>query len=216
MDTIRIQRLVSLTFIAVIALTVIIGCSGEAENAPSLSPEIVTGVEAEQVVTMLVPPASGALFKMIAKVALDNGQPYDVQILEGDSLQAGERAVRDVKVDLMLIMRQPLPDEPVAFFEMFRTSVVIFVNPELGIDNLTREQARAIFSGEVTNWSQFGGPELDIQVFIQEDDDTATVALREYLLGSTQFTTLPSNRGAIGSRRGIWGQSWKGESNFFT
>ena len=57
----------------------------------------------------------------------------------------------------------------------------------MGITNLTREQAAAIFTGEVTQWSEVGGPDVEIVVFVQEPDDTMTVTFQDFLLNGVDF-----------------------------
>ena len=46
--------------------------------------------------------------------------------------------------------------------------VAVIVNVD-GVDGLTTAQVAAIFSGEITNWSEVGGPDQTIQVVIRED-----------------------------------------------
>jgi hypothetical protein len=58
----------------------------------------------------------------------------------------------------------------------------------LGIDNLTSEQAAGIFSGEIASWSQVGGPDQAIIVYIQERDDTMSQAVQDYILRDKSFS----------------------------
>ena len=187
MKLVTVRKIAALTIVTVTVWICITGCGGEKGYNPDRTPGATATTEAEQALIMLVPPDAGALFKVIATIAESGGQSYGIQIMESVSPEAGVRAILDGKIDLMLMMRQPEPDDPLVFLELFRTPVVIFVNSELGIDNLTREQAAALFSGEVTNWSQLGAPDIEIAVFVQEAEDTTTVALCDYLLGTTQF-----------------------------
>ena len=48
--------------------------------------------------------------------------------------------------------------------EVVAQGFAVVVNKELGIDNLTKEQIKDIFSGKITNWKQVGG--VDEAVFI--------------------------------------------------
>ena len=49
----------------------------------------------------------------------------------------------------------------------------LLVHPANSVDNLTVEQVRAIFKGEITNWSEVGGPNRDI-VTISRDTNSGT------------------------------------------
>ena len=187
MRTVQRRRLATLAVGVVIVWGSLIGCGGKARPAQAPSPEVTKTTETIQIVSALVPPDTSALFRVITAVAENSGQPYHFQILEGTSFEASVQAVVDGKVDLTIVPQQSVSDEPVVFLEVFETPVVILVNSEPGIDNLTREQAAAIFSGEVTNWSQIGARDMDIAVFVQEESSSATIAFQNYFLGNGQF-----------------------------
>lgn len=49
-----------------------------------------------------------------------------------------------------------------------KDGVAVVVNPENGVEDLTVEQIAAIFKGEIKNWSEVGGNDLEIAVFGRE------------------------------------------------
>ncbi|MGQ4649884.1 substrate-binding domain-containing protein [Lyngbya aestuarii] len=66
--------------------------------------------------------------------------------------------------------------------------LAVAVNPSLNIAGLTLEQLRAIYTGEVTNWQQLGGPNLPIIPYSRPVNSGGTVELfREDVLGGQGF-----------------------------
>ena len=52
-----------------------------------------------------------------------------------------------------------------------------------GVESLTREQAKAIFEGRVTNWEDVGGPDLKVFVYDKEPGRGTREQLDKYLYG---------------------------------
>ncbi|BAU10357.1 periplasmic phosphate-binding protein of phosphate ABC transporter [Leptolyngbya sp. NIES-3755] len=55
--------------------------------------------------------------------------------------------------------------------------LAIAVNPSLNLPGLTLEQLRGIYSGQLTNWEQVGGPNLPITAFSRDAKSGGTVEL---------------------------------------
>jgi len=54
-------------------------------------------------------------------------------------------------------------------FPIALDGVAVIVNRSLPITSLTKEQIAKAFSGQVSNWNEFGGPDLKISVFARDD-----------------------------------------------
>ncbi|MBN2878483.1 MAG: substrate-binding domain-containing protein [Clostridia bacterium] len=52
-------------------------------------------------------------------------------------------------------------------------SLAIITHPDIGIDNLTLSQLKDIYTGNITNWSEVGGPDKEIVVTHREDGSAA-------------------------------------------
>lgn len=59
--------------------------------------------------------------------------------------------------------------EGLTIYEFAKDGIVVAVNNENQINDLTVDQIKAIFSGEITNWSEVGGSDGTINVVTRED-----------------------------------------------
>ncbi len=87
------------------------------------------------------------------------------------------------------------------------------VNAELGVTDLTTEQLTGIFTGEITNWSEVGGPDEDIMLVTRPSSSGTRALFKNWALGGaeeasnealetddsgTLLQTVEQNTGAIG------------------
>jgi phosphate transport system substrate-binding protein len=96
--------------------------------------------------------------------------------------------------------------EPLEFV-IARDAIAVIVNPENPVQELTLEQISAIYSGEITNWSEVGGDDLPIVRLSRESNSGTHVYFLEEVLRlgdkeskvlfSTNTLLLPSSEGII-------------------
>ncbi|HAF61832.1 MAG TPA: phosphate-binding protein [Anaerolineaceae bacterium] len=60
--------------------------------------------------------------------------------------------------------------------------IAIVTNPELDIPTLSLEQVRGIFSGEITNFSEVGGPDAEIVIVSREEGSGTRAAFEELVM----------------------------------
>ncbi|MCM3702942.1 phosphate ABC transporter substrate-binding protein [Paenibacillus macerans] len=58
------------------------------------------------------------------------------------------------------------------------------VNPDVTIDNLTKDQLVQIFTGKVTNWKDLGGPDQKIQIVNRPSSSGTRATFEKYALGT--------------------------------
>jgi|GEM_PF-2135579 len=111
--------------------------------------------------------------------------------IRADGSKAGLAALQQGNADIGMVSRELDEAEAVAFSESQRHTlaedevIAIITHALVSVDNLSTEQVRAIFAGEITNWSQVGGPDTPIIVVTgDENSDTRTV-FEQTLLGGT-------------------------------
>lgn len=61
--------------------------------------------------------------------------------------------------------------------------LAVIVHPDLGINNLSLEQLRAIYQGRVTSWAEVGGADLPITLFSREAGSGTRAEFDRMLLG---------------------------------
>src|ERR1700730_3140167 len=77
-----------------------------------------------------------------------------------------------------------------------QVAVVVFaviVNKGVGVNNLTTAQVKQIYSGQVTNWKQVGGPNLPIVVVSRPTSSGTRATFQKYVLGGPETISGPSS-----------------------
>ena len=87
---------------------------------------------------------------------------------------AASREVKDSE-------REKYPD--LVVHTIARDGIAIVAHPDVPLDGLTKEQVRDIFAGEITNWSDVGGPDRPIVVVSREEGSGTRAAFEEMVMG---------------------------------
>lgn len=64
----------------------------------------------------------------------------------------------------------------------------LIVNQGVGVENLTLEQATAIFTGTTTNWSEVGGKDMKIVLVHRQESSGSRKLVKKIVLGGKDFT----------------------------
>ncbi|MBU1248977.1 MAG: PstS family phosphate ABC transporter substrate-binding protein, partial [Proteobacteria bacterium] len=102
--------------------------------------------------------------------------------LSGGGSSNGAKALIDGTCDIAMMSRDMKDKEVKAAAENGREAVqhvvafdciVPVVNPANGVANITRDQLKKIYTGEITNWKDLGGSDVEI-VVISRDTSSGT------------------------------------------
>lgn len=66
-------------------------------------------------------------------------------------------------------------------------SVKIFTNKDVPVQSLDKEQVKGIFTGEITNWSQVGGPDIPIVVVLGTKIEGTLSEFRKKILDQAEY-----------------------------
>ena len=70
-------------------------------------------------------------------------------------------------------------------------SMVVVTHPSNDVGQLSLEQLRGVFSGQITNWKELGGPDRAINVIARERDSASYDFFMSYLFGDEKPNFLP-------------------------
>jgi len=74
--------------------------------------------------------------------------------------------------------------------------IVMIVNKNVPVTNLTTDQAKSIFTGSIKNWNQVGGPDAPIVVIVRDSASGTRELFDEKVLGKTSTNPVSPVAGA--------------------
>jgi phosphate transport system substrate-binding protein len=193
---------------ALVAVCLVIACGGAA--GPSPTPDPISG-------QYTASGGGGALPAVQALTArFRELHPAVNWLVTETGSNAAIKLVLSNTIDLGFVSRNLTDGEsrqvtpvPIGF-----SGTAVVVHASNPVSNLTRDQLRRIYSGEVTNWSELGGMDQAMRPYIREANAATRQTFEGYLFGGSvptygknvteQFeveallTAVGSFRGAIG------------------
>ena len=77
----------------------------------------------------------------------------------------------------------PLEMDPVG-----RDALVFIVNENNPVSDLSTDQLKAVFSGEIRNWKELGGEDISIEAFVRPETSGSQTLMRKLLMGDMEMT----------------------------
>jgi phosphate transport system substrate-binding protein len=115
----------------------------------------------------------------------------DVRInVQGGGSAVGIQAALAGSADIGMADLVTLPDEAKSLTAtvVARDGIAIIVHPSNPLADLTAEQAKAVFSGAITNWKEVGGPDATIRIISREEGSGTRRSFQKLVLGETKLS----------------------------
>ena len=131
------------------------------------------------------------------EVAHDN---YEIETLTGTGTGGGVQGVIEEVLDVAAMGRAASNEEmqTIRYVSLGFGGEIPIIHAELEINDLTVGELQGIFSGNIQNWSEVGGIDLPIIVYIRGLDSTHTTVIREHFLEDIEFVESAQVMGGMG------------------
>lgn len=178
-------------------------CGGK--NVPGI---IITGSTSVQ-------PYAEILAEEYAHLSKKDPEKYPefkIDVLGGGSsagIQAAEAGTADIGMSSRALKPTELYKDPEAevlelkliTYEIAKDGLAIIINPGNIIDDLSLEQVRKIYTGEITNWSELGGHDAKIHVSTREEGSGTRSAFEDLVMNKERITPKAIVQDSNGSIR---------------
>ncbi len=165
------------------------GCIGQDEEDASSKKAASVTVAGSTTVMPLVEACAEEFNKIQNEVRVS---------VTGGGSGVGIKNVAGGTADVAMASREVKPDEIASYGDSFREflvaydAIAIVVSQRIydaGITDLSREEVRAIYSGDITNWKDLVGPDAGIYVAAREVGSGTRDTFNEMVLGSEKAET---------------------------
>ena len=170
------KKIFAITLVTALALGALAGCGNRDGNPDSENGTEVTGTVVTAGSTSVQP-----LSEELAAVFMDTSPGISVEVQGGGSGQ-GIKAIQEKIADFGALSRNVKDEEKASVTQEYviaKDGVAIIVNQESGVENLTIEQIKKIYTGVITNWSEVGGEDAPVVVVSREEGSGTRGAFTE-------------------------------------
>lgn len=132
---------------------------------------------------------------------------YTVTVTGGGT-GAGITAIAEKRSDIAMASREVTADEMNRYgnnfeqFEIGLDGICIAVSKQIfdsGIRNLSKDQVRGIYAGQIKNWKELGGADEEIYAIAREQGSGTRDTFNEVIMGSSKAETPGASTVAMGS-----------------
>jgi len=110
-------------------------------------------------------------------------------LVSGMGSSAGIEAVTNGTADIGTSSRNLKPTESDELVDtpIAHDGIAVIVNSKNPVTDITTEQLRAIYTGEITNWSELGGDDIDIDVINRDEASGTRDAFAQAVMDDERF-----------------------------
>ena len=152
------------------------GCGGSDDSGSGDSGSAASGSVVIAGSTSVQP-----LSEAMSEVYMEENPDVTVEVQGGGSGQ-GIKSIEDGIADIGSLSREVGEDEKGSISEEYviaKDGGAVIVNADVNVDDLSLEQIKGIYTGEIKNWSEVGGDDAEITVVSREEGSGTRGAFTE-------------------------------------
>lgn len=169
------KKIFAITLIIILVLGSLAGCGGKTVGDQD------TGNGASGTIVTAGSTSVQPLSEELAAAFMDANSGISVEVQGGGSGQ-GIKAIQEKIADFGALSRNVKDEEKAAVTKEYviaKDGIAVIINPDSNVENLTLEQVKKIFTGEIKNWSEVGGDDAPIVVVSREEGSGTRGAFTE-------------------------------------
>ena len=86
---------------------------------------------------------------------------------------------------------------------IFRLPTAIYVNQDLAVSGVSYDELLRIYSGDISNWKEVGGPDVRVKVVRREDTDSSLSVLKSSMPGWDSLMITPRSKTAVTTQEAV-------------
>ena len=180
----KFRRVTSASVVLLVAL-LLTAC-----RTPTATPDPTPTSRPQITLTISGSGTTGAVLSGIKPVFEADVPGYTLKILPGSGTGGGVKGVLEGILDVAAMARPPKDEEAaqgIEYAEFGQSGVAVYTHAQVGVTDLTSAQVLAIFSGAITNWSEAGGKDQPLILYVRDEEDSSTQSLRDSIFGEIAF-----------------------------
>ncbi|MEM6837193.1 MAG: substrate-binding domain-containing protein [Cyanobacteria bacterium P01_C01_bin.120] len=165
-----------------------------ASCSPSQSNEVLSeettanAVRSEETITIGGSSETYEVLELLTDAYAETTATVKFEYFPPSQTGGGITGVKSATLDVGAVSREMTPEETneqLVYRPLVKTPLVIAIHESVtGITDISAEQIKAVYSGEISNWQALGGPDAEIILFDLAEDENEKILLRKTYLGA--------------------------------
>ncbi|MBD2235735.1 substrate-binding domain-containing protein [Aulosira sp. FACHB-113] len=170
-------------------------CNSINSTVPKDSRQIAsqTDSQAQKIIKMGSSSSTLTVSTLLAKAYEAQNKAIKIEFVSNSQSEGAIAALKNNLIDIASTSKQLKPEEDngqIQYRELAKDLLIVAThNSVKGVSNLSTQQLKAIYKGEITNWQELSGNNAKIVVLDRPEDESAKKLLRKYYLGNDKTTT---------------------------